>query len=164
MNKQNSSRLIKSGLLYFLFIQLIALLTLVISIFLITPIRLIFNATMSQNYCICIAEIISELLITVIIFYKYQKSEKLSFPEFALPCIIAYPLHFLLSILNGFYIYTAGSASTLSDLLWSISAGTVVAHADIPAYFNILIFTIMLILKFTCLVIIFIITKKGEKQ
>ncbi len=137
-------------MIYFLYIQTIVLVLSVTAWIINIPIKMILpdNSDL-QLLLISVFGIVCEIVATILVFRNQQKNEKTSFGKFAMPCILAYFFHFLISFINGFYVYTAGIGSSyLAQFLAEVAAGKSIIRSEVPIYFDILIFIPMLVLKF----------------
>ncbi len=166
MEKTSRKEFIKRGLLYFLYIQAIILVLSVTVVLLNIPIRMLFPKNKDlQSILFCAVGMVCEVLATAFVFRKYQLNNKTDLKDFIKPCIIAYPLHFLLSLINGFYLYTAGiGASEFALYLASIVIGKDVIRQNMPIYFDILVFIPALALKFGGVLLGFYLAKKNGKR
>ncbi len=141
--------LIKRGFLYYLWIQ--ASILLVTFVFM-GPIHILigfFSKGNLRNVISAIIGIVLELAVCMVFFFKYKYDDKrINLNEFLKPAFFAFPIHFLVSLANGFYAYTAGWGVSEFGSLWGqvIIGENVIDKRKLPLWPNIIVFLIMLTL------------------
>lgn len=94
---------------------------------------------------------IVELIALCACFYKKKHNDRyISQKEFLKPLIIAFPLHFILTLINGFYHYTAGGFVSEIGLLWAKWATGIdyFAKSDAPIWPNFILSPIHIAMMF----------------
>ena len=146
-NKLNIS--IRAVLLYFGKIQFAVLVSLIISIPLITLIRLFTDIRTLQDAIWSIIGLLLECGILIYIFYKDKKDDRNLEQSFVIKTIsFALIPHFILSLCFRFYAYIAGvGVQYLSNVWGSVVAGEYLKdHRDVPLYMSVMLMIPMMAL------------------
>lgn len=130
------------GIEYFLLIQLVIF---VVSMFLSGPIDIFCGFIFSSKNMLgrqilrTILDTIVELCAFCVYFYRKKCNDRyISLADFIKPLIIAFPLHFIVTLINGFYHYTAGGFVSEVGFLWAEWATGIdfFAKSDAPIWPN----------------------------
>ena len=121
-----------------------------------------------RNIASAVVSIVLELGLCVVFFYKSKYDDKrITLKEFIRPAIIGFPIHFIVSLINGFYAYTAGWGVSEFGALWgcAIIGENEIDKRELPTWPNIVIFPIMLALILGTMVLAFkMAERKHEKE
>ena len=137
--------LLKQGFVDFLYIQLVIF---AVSMFLVGPIDIfsgfIFGARkmVARRILRMVITTLFEIGIIAFLFYKKKYNDKyITKNEFLKPLTVALPLHFLVSLINGFYHYTAGAFVSELGLMWgmAIVGGVHYDKSSIPLWPNLVL-------------------------
>ncbi|MBR6572206.1 MAG: hypothetical protein IKK77_00605 [Clostridia bacterium] len=116
---QHTGRVIGKGLQYFAMFQASIFASMLILLLFMTPIRFVVENEIIQLWIFAALGFVIEIIAITYCFYKEKIDFKtVGFLDFISPCIIGVFLHFVLSYLNGFHMYTAGASVSESGILW----------------------------------------------
>lgn len=144
-------RIVAEGALLTLEIQAYTLLMSFLLPLLYVPIRMLVSDSLIQDV---VFGVIALMVETVVVFFHFKRiklnNRNKPMREMLLPMSLAYTLHFFISLINGFYLYTAGSGvATLGRAAWCIKTGEYTnEHATVPTYPFLLFFACKLIVLF----------------
>ncbi len=149
--KRNGNSLIKDGLYYFLRIQINVVLTMLLSLVTVIPVRMIIYEEYTRDLLIGIFSLLIESAALCFLFKKEEETNKYTLGRFLLPLTVAVPIHFLLGLLTGFYPITTGlPLATFAEMIWaSVTENELlnVAIGEVPLYIRILLFLGLLAVK-----------------
>ena len=137
--------LLKQGFIDFLYIQVVIF---VVSMFISGPID-VFSGFIFGDRRMLERIILRTIIITLVeiggillLFYKKKYNDKyIGKKDFLMPLTIAFPMHFLLALINGFYRYTAGGFVSELGLMWgtAIVGGVHYDKSSIPLWPNLVL-------------------------
>lgn len=160
--------LVKRGFLYYLWIQASVLL---VAFIFMGPLHIFLGFFLKGNardIALALVSIVLELGICIFFFYKSKYDDKrITLKEFLKPAIIGFPIHFIVSLINGFYVYTAGVGVSEFGALWgrAILGENEIDKRKLPLWPNIVIFPIMLALILGTMILAFkMAERKHEKE
>ena len=137
--------LLKQGFVDFLYIQLVIF---AVSMFISGPIDIfsgfIFGARnmVGRRILRTVLTTLVELGIIALLFYKKKYNDRnISKRDFLMPLTIALSIHFLISLINGFYHYTAGAFVSELGYMWgySIVGGVHYDKSTLPLWPNLVL-------------------------
>ena len=138
-------RLLKHGFVDFLYIQVVIF---AVSMFLAGPIDIfsgfIFGARkmVARRILRMVITTLFEIGIIAFLFYKKKYNDKyITKNEFLKPLTVALPLHFLVSLINGFYHYTAGAFVSELGFMWgsALVGGEQYDKSKVPLWPNLVL-------------------------
>lgn len=147
---QHGGRVIVKGLQYFAMFQASIFASMLILLLFMIPIRLVFQNEILQLWLFAALGFVIEIIAITYCFYKEKIDFKtVGFLDFISPCIIGVFLHFVLSYLNGFYMYTAGASVSESGVLWQsyVSEILITDMREVALFRLIIPFVIILIFR-----------------
>lgn len=141
---------IVKGLQYFAMFQASIFVSMLILLLFMTPIRFVVENEILQLWIFAALGFVIEIIAITYCFYKEKIDFKtVGFLDFISPCVIGVFLHFVLSYLNGFHMYTAGASVSESGVLWqSYMSEILITDMREVAFFRLVIpFVIILIFR-----------------
>ena len=142
-------RIVAEGALLTLEIQAYTLLMSFLLPLLYVPLRMLISDSLIQDF---VFGVIALMVETVVILFHFKRiklnNRNKSLREFLLPLPLTFFVHFLIALLNGFYMYTAGSGvATLGRAAWCIKTGEyIIEHAAVPTYLFLILFACKLVI------------------
>mgnify|MGYP006923191547 CR=1 FL=1 len=160
---------LKNSGYYFLKIVIAILLVLLVVNF---PTVLILRGVVYDEFtqdCILVCvDLVMEIAILVIGFCFDWKDTRESLRYYLLPCAIVFPVHFLISLINGFYPYTAGQqVSTLGMMITGLQSGnygTIYSPGQVPTSTYVLVYLGMTLLRIGAIVLAYYISRKKKAK
>lgn len=137
--------LLKHGFVDFMYIQIVIF---AVSMFITGPIDIfsgfIFGGRkiVERRILRTIITTLVEIGIIVLLFYKKKYNDRnISKRDFLMPLTIALPIHFLISLINGFYHYTAGAFVSELGYMWgyAIVGGVHYDKSTLPLWPNLVL-------------------------
>ena len=160
--------LLKRGYLYYLWIQASIILVSVLSGPLSIVARFITDNRYISTTIYAISGTIIELVLIAYFFARAKLDDKrIELKVFLKPVPTAFSIHFIVSLINGFYIYTAGPGVSDLSMIWAskIAGEYLIDKREAPLWPNIVLFVPMLLLILTSIIIGFkLAVRKQEKQ
>ena len=125
---------------YFLMLQLLTLAALLIDILF----NFVFAFFVKDVFLFLSIEIVIGILVEPVLafaFIKRQVGKRTTLKEILIPFGVALVLHFLVALINRFYVYTAGVAANSAARLWEAAVrGQSVVMKDVALWRSILTF------------------------
>ncbi len=147
---QHGGRVIGKGLQYFAMFQASIFVSMLILLLFMIPVRLVVENEILQLWIFAVLSFVIEIIAITYCFYKEKIDFKtVGFLDFISPCIIGVFLHFVLSYLNGFYMYTAGASVSESGILWQsyVSEILITDLSEVALFRLIIPFVVFLIFR-----------------
>ncbi len=138
------------GLQYFLMFQASILVSMLISLLFVIPIRFFVDKEMVESCIFVVLGFVLELAAITYCFYKEKTDFKdVGLKNFVLPCIVGVFFHFILSLFNGFYMYTAGISVSELGILWQSIASEILIRdmREVEIFRLIIPFMVVLIFR-----------------
>ena len=151
------------GLQCFLMFQVSIVIAMFVSLLFIIPIRLFVENQLYETWIFAGIALVLETVCITICFYKEKIDFKtVGLKKFMAPCIIGVILHFALSCLNRFYMYTAGASVSELGVLWqSYSSAYIITDMREVEIFRLVIpFIIILFFRISCVLLGFYFGKR----
>lgn len=157
-------KIIKRAALSALVMQVCIFLMAHVVAFLYIPIRMILSERLIQDAVFGVITLVIEFLVMITWMKRTkQNNRNLQLREMVFSILIAFSLHFLISLINGFYVYTAGSGvATLGHVFFCAVSGQYTNdHRAVPLYFFLIVFAFKLLAMFPLCILGF---HLGEKK
>lgn len=160
---QHGGRVIVKGLQYFAMFQASIFASMLIALLFEIPIRLVCQNEILQLWIFAALGFVIEIIAITYCFYKEKIDFKtVGFLDFISPCVIGAFLHFVLSYLNGFHMYTAGASVSESGILWQsyVSEILITDMREVALFRLIIPFVIILIFRIGAVILGYFLGKR----